>query len=309
MSHWSQFTRQSLLDNSATAWMFGILAFLLTFTLFPALRALMRAQRRRFSNREPPLAIGLLTELAEHTSKIVWWIAALYVADKVLTLPKRIDRAFDVIIIVGLWLQVGLWGAAAVRFGLTRHQARSGDARLTSTMDILLFVLRIIVWSIVALLALENLGINVGPLIAGLGVGGIAIALAVQTILGDLFASLSIALDKPFTIGDTLRIDLFEGAVEKIGIKSTRLRSVTGEQIIISNADLLKSRVRNLGRASEWRALFTLALAYDTPAVLINQVPALVESAVAAYQGTRFSHCLLKQLGESALGFEVCFFV
>ena len=166
----------------------------------------------------------------------------------------------------------------------------------------MLFALRLIIWIVVALLALENLGINVGPLIAGLGVGGIAIALAVQTILGDLFASLSIALDKPFVIGDSLRIDTFEGVVEQIGIKSTRLRSVTGEQIIISNADLLKSRVRNLGRASEWRALFTLPLAYDTPAALIEQVPALVAAAVATYAGTRFVYCLLKQLGESALG-------
>src|SRR5579862_2063453 len=309
MSHWSQFTRQSLLDNSATAWMFGILAFLLTFTLFPALRALMRAQRRRFANREPPLAIGLLTDLAEHTSKIMWWIAALYVADKVLTLPKGIDRAFDITIIIGLWLQIGLWGSAAVRFGLQRHQARSGDARLTSTMDILLFVLRIIVWSIVTLLALENLGINVGPLIAGLGVGGIAIALAVQTVLGDLLASLSIALDKPFVVGDSLRVDTFEGTVEQIGIKSTRMRSITGEQIIISNADLLKSRVRNLGRASERRGIFTILLSYETPSELLDQVPELVKAAIASYEGTRFVNCLLKELGESGVLFETIYFV
>ncbi len=309
MSSWSQFARQFLLDNSATAWMFGILAFLLTFTLFPLLRALMRAQRRRYANREPPLAIGLLTELAEHTSKIVWWIAALYVADKVLTLPKRIDRAADIVIIVGLWLQVGLWGAAAVRFGLARHQVRSGDARLTSTMDILMFVLRIIVWTIVALLALENLGINVGPLIAGLGVGGIAIALAVQTVLSDLLASLSIALDKPFTIGDALRVDTFEGTVEQIGIKSTRMRSITGEQIIISNADLLKSRVRNLGRASERRGIFTMLLSYETPPELIDRVPELVKVAIASYEGTRFVNCLLKELGESGVLFETIYFV
>jgi small-conductance mechanosensitive channel len=309
MSHWSQFTRESLFDNSATAWMFGVLAFVLTFTLFPVLRALLRAQRRRFANREPPLAIGLLTDLAEHTSKIMWWIAALYVADKILTLPKRIDRAFDIAVIIGLWLQIGLWGSAAVRFWLQRHQARNGDARLTSTMDILLFVLRIIVWSIVALLTLENLGINVGPLVAGLGVGGIAIALAVQTVLGDLLASLAIALDKPFVIGDALRVDTFEGTVEQIGIKSTRMRSITGEQIIIANADLLKSRVRNLGRAAERRGIFTLLLSYETPTDRLEQVPELVKEAIASYEGARFVHCLLKELGESGLLYEVIFFV
>jgi small-conductance mechanosensitive channel len=131
----------------------------------------------------------------------------------------------------------------------------------------------------------------------------------VQAILGDLFASLSIALDKPFVIGDTLRVDTFEGAVEQIGIKSTRLRSITGEQIIIANADLLKSRVRNLGRASERRALFTLNISYDTPPGKLELVPKLVAEAVAAYPGTRFVHCMLRELGESALLFEVCFFV
>jgi small-conductance mechanosensitive channel len=309
MSDWPQLARQTLLDNSATAWLFGGLAFLLTFTLRPLLRRFLRAQRKRLADRESPTALALLTHLIEHTSRIVLWIAALYVAERILTLPKRVDRVFDIAIVVGLWLQIGIWTAAAARFGLQRQQARTGDPRLTSTMDILLFVLRLIIWAVVALLTLENLGINVGPLVAGLGVGGIAIALAVQTVLGDLFASLSIALDKPFVLGDALRIDNFEGTVEQIGIKSTRLRSVSGEQIIIANADLLKSRVRNLARASERRGLFTMALAYDTPLEKLGAVPQLVTEAVVSYQGARFVSCLLRELGDSGLLFEVCFFV
>ena len=309
MSDWSQFARQTLLNNSASAWVFGALAFVLTFALLPLVGSVLRAQRRRHANREPPMAVALLTDLIAHTSRLVLWISALYVAEKILTLPKGVDRAFDVAIVRGVWLQIGLWTAAAARFGLQRQQARTGDPRLTSTMDILLFVLRLIIWAVVALLAMENLGINVGPLVAGLGVGGIAIALAVQTVLSDLFASLSIALDKPFVIGDSLRVDNFEGTVEQIGIKSTRLRSVTGEQIILANADLLKSRVRNLGRASERRGLFMMSVAYDTPTEKLEQVSKLVSDAVASYAGTRFVHCLLKELGESGLQFEVCFFV
>jgi len=309
MSNWSQLIRQILADNALSDWLAAALVFLLTFTVLPLVRGYIRARRSHYANRDLPPPVALFAYLLERTSRIVQWIVALYIADRILTLPGKLDRALEIAIIVGCWLQAGIWAGAAARFGLQRQQARSGDPALGGSVDIVLFALRLIIWIVVALLALENVGINVGPLIAGLGVGGIAIALAVQTILGDLFASLSIALDKPFTIGDTLRIDLFEGAVEKIGIKSTRLRSVTGEQIIISNADLLKSRVRNLGRASERRALFTLALAYDTPGTLIAQVPELVEAAVASYQGTRFVHCLLKELGDSALIFEVCFFV
>jgi small-conductance mechanosensitive channel len=309
MSNLSQLAHQMLLDNSASAWLYALLAFLLTFTVLPVIRGFLRARRHRYADHELPLAVALVAHLADHTSRVVLWIVALYAADRILTLPTPVDEAFHVAIVIGCWLQIGIWAAAAARFALHRHEARSGDARLTGTMDVVLFVLGLIVWVVVALLAMENLGINVGPLIAGLGVGGIAIALSVQAILGDLFASLSIALDKPFVIGDTLRVDTFEGAVEQIGIKSTRLRSVTGEQIIIANADLLKSRVRNLGRASERRALFTLSMAYDTPLEKLDQVPKLVAEAVAAYPGTRFVHCMLRELGESALLFEVCFFV
>ena len=309
MSNLSQLLEQTLLDNSAAAWLYAAAAFLLTFTVLPLVRGYLRARRQRYAERDLPLAAALIAHLADRTSRVVLWILALYAADRILTLPQRVDQGLHIAIVVGCWLQIGIWAAAAARFALHRRETRSGDARLSGTMDVVLFVLALIIWVVVALLALENLGINVGPLIAGLGVGGIAIALAVQAILGDLFASLSIALDKPFVIGDSLRVDSFEGTVEQIGIKSTRLSSVTGEQIILANADLLKSRVRNLGRASERRALFTLNLAYDTPVEKLDQVPKLVEQAVATYPGTRFVDCRLRELGESALQFEVCFFV
>ncbi len=310
MSSWAQTIRQILVDNSLLDWLAAALIFLLTFTVLPLVRGYLRARRAHYLNRVLPTTVALLAHLMERTSRLVLWIVALYAADRILTLPHRIDRTFDIAIIIGCWVQIGIWGAAAARFGLERQQASTGgEPGLTGSIDVVVFALRLLVWVVVTLLALENMGINVGPLVAGLGVGGIAIALAVQTILGDLFASLSIALDKPFVVGDSLRVDTFEGVVEQIGIKSTRLRSVTGEQIIISNADLLKSRVRNLGRASEWRALFSLPLVYDTPAELIDRVPQLVKTAVGAVDGTRFVSCLLKELNETGIVFEVCFFL
>ncbi len=309
MSNFQQIARQLLIDNTLSAWLYALLAFLLTFTVLPLIRGYLRARQHRYSEQDLPLAVALLAHLASRTSRVVLWIVALYAADRILTLPPRVDQVFHIAIVVGAWLQVGIWASAAARFTLYRHETRAGNARLTGTLNVVLFAIGLIIWIVIALLAMENLGINVGPLVAGLGVGGIAIALAVQVILGDLIASLSIALDKPFVVGDALRVDTFEGTVEQIGIKSTRLRSVTGEQIVLANADLLKSRVRNLGRASERRALFTLNLAYGTPPEKIDQVPELVRQAVASYSGTRFVHCLLRELGESALLFEVCFFV
>jgi len=162
---------------------------------------------------------------------------------------------------------------------------------------------------LLTLVALENLGVNITALLAGLGVGGVAVALALQNVLGDVFASLSIALDKPFVVGDRLTIDTFTGTVEHIGIKTTRLRSDTGEQIILSNADLLKSRVRNYGRAPEQRALATIRVTYATPQDTLRTIPALLERIVREQPTARFERCHLKSLDDYCLQYELSFFV
>jgi small-conductance mechanosensitive channel len=309
MPNWSALQNIQLLHDSLADWLLAGLAFLLTFTLLPLARRYLESRRWRHAGREPPSVVGLLAHLAAHTSRLVLWTTALYAAERILTWPARIDRLFDIAIVVGFWLQVGLWAMAAVRYALQRRRAHDEDARLAGSINILLFVARLLVWGIVVLLALSNLGIDITALVAGLGVGGIAIALAVQTVLGDLFASLSIALDKPFVIGDALRLDDVEGTVEQIGIKSTRLRSVSGEQIILSNNDLLKSRVRNLGRMPERRGQLRFTLAYDTPRERIDAVAGLVRAVVEAQPGARFGACQLKELGDSGLVFEGSYFV
>ena len=164
-------------------------------------------------------------------------------------------------------------------------------------------------WGIAALLALDNLGVQIKPLLAGLGIGGIALALAVQAVLSDLLASVSIALDKPFGLGDALSVDDIQGTVEHIGVKSTRLRSVNGEQIILSNADILKSRVRNFGRLHERRSLFRLDVHYETPVAALAAVPRAVKEIVEATPETRFDRCHLLGCGGAALQFEVVYFV
>jgi len=238
----------------------------------------------------------------------VLWVVALFCAERILTLPHGLDRGFEIAIAVGCWLQIGIWAGAAARFGLTHSQERSGDPALAGSIDVVLFALRLIIWVVVALLALENLGVNVGPLIAGLGVGGIAIALAVQTILGDLFASLSIALDKPFVIGDTLRVDTFEGSVEQIGIKSTRLRCIDGDQLVIANAQLLNAQLHNFGRATEQRTTLLLTLGFDTPIDTLRAFPAWVERLTKEMTATRFDRCTLRGLSGTGFEFETIFY-
>jgi small-conductance mechanosensitive channel len=142
-----------------------------------------------------------------------------------------------------------------------------------------------------------------------LGIGGIAIALAVQTVLSDVLASMSITLDKPFGVGDSLTIDDYQGTVEHIGIKSTRLRSISGEQIIIANADIIKARVRNFGRMGQRRAVFQFGVNYNTPTDVLAAIPAEVRKIVEAQGNTRFDRCHLLTYGDTALQFELVYFM
>jgi small-conductance mechanosensitive channel len=168
---------------------------------------------------------------------------------------------------------------------------------------------RLALWSTVALLVLANLGIDVTAMVAGLGIGGIAVALAAQNILGDLFASASIVLDKPFVIGDFIIVGEDMGTVEHIGLKTTRVRSLSGEQLVFANNDLLKSRIRNFKRMNERRAAFGIGVTYQTPAEKLAAIPAMLREAVEAQSPTRFDRAHFKQYGDSALLFEVVYYV
>jgi len=224
----------------------------------------------------------------------------------------RIESVSTALIVLTFWIQAALWGVAAAEFALKQRQERmiaAGEISQSGPMSVLRFVARVAIFALAVLLALDNLGVNITALVAGLGIGGIAIALAVQTVLGDLLAPLSITLDKPFRVGDLLRVDDIEGSVEFIGVRSTRLRSVTGEQVIIANADLLKSRVCNLGRMPERRMLFKLGVAYETTPEELASVSSVVRCTIESVEGTRFEYCALRTFGEYALNFEVVYFV
>lgn len=156
---------------------------------------------------------------------------------------------------------------------------------------------------------LDQLNFNITALVAGLGVGGVAVALAVQNILGDLFASLSIVLDKPFVVGDFIVVDNLRGTVERVGIKTTRVRSLDGELMVFSNTDLLKSRIRNFKRMSDRRVEFTLGVTYGTPLDKLRRIPQWLREIVKAQPKTRFDRAHFKQYGEWALVFEVVYYV
>jgi small-conductance mechanosensitive channel len=299
-----------LLGIPPTEWLTaGVIAAAVWASLW-ILRNLIASRYKKYSSAGNRTLIRLIAYLIGNTKQILFLAVALDVARESLTLPDNIQRIVSNTAMVLILIQVGLWAGRAVRFYLEMKELERGADRVFSgSLDIIGFVARMLIWSLLILLALDNLGVNITALLAGLGVGGVAVALALQNVLGDLFASLSIALDKPFVIGDNLTIDSFIGRVEHIGIKTTRLRSEGGEQIILSNADILKSRVRNFGRLSQQRILATIRLTYDTPTEKLRELPKLLERVVREHAQARFERCHLKTLGESSFQFELSYFV
>ena len=171
------------------------------------------------------------------------------------------------------------------------------------------FIARVVLWSVIVLMALANLGIDVTALVAGLGVGGIAVALAVQNILGDLFASLTIVLDKPFVLGDFIIVGDYMGTVENVGLKTTRIRSLGGEQLVFGNSDLLSARVRNYKRMNERRIVFKIGVVYGTPHEKVERIPGMIREAVEHQENTRFDRAHFKEYGDSALVFETVYYM
>ena len=309
MTELKQLLDFEFLGNSVLRWGVALLAFVATFTVLPILKRYISALRKRKPDAETHRFLDFASLLAQHTSTLFLWSAAIWTAELVLTLPPRLDQVLRYLITVVVWIQVGIWLAAVAGYFIDRRRVTSTDLSHATSLTVVHFVVRLTIWTLVLLVALDNLGVNITALVTGLGVGGIAVALAVQTVLGDLLASLSIAFDKPFAVGDVLGIGPETGRVEQIGVSSTRLRSLSGEQLIVSNTDLLKSRVHNFGRMYERRVVFTIGVAYETQREKLRRIPGIIEAAIRAHEKTRFERSHFTTFGPSALTFETVYFV
>ncbi len=229
-----------------------------------------------------------------------------------LNLPDFLESALRLGSGAGVLLQFGLWATGAVEAWAVPARARylSRNPAAVTTMEIGRIALHGFIWAALLLMFLDHAGFDVTALVAGLGIGGIAVALAVQNLLGDLLASVSIAMDKPFVVGDFLIVGTEKGTVENIGIKTTRLRSLSGEQIVVSNADLLASRIQNYGRMYERRTGVTIGVTYDTPRAKLELIPGMIKAAIEARGAqARFDRAHFARYGDFSLDFEYVYYV
>jgi small-conductance mechanosensitive channel len=291
------------------AWAAAIALLIVMAGLF--IRSMVRSHYARMEATVEVELMEVPLQIFSQTAFAFLLVVSLYMATLELEMSERLHHIAERVLLIGVCWQVGIWATtgAIAWINLKQRTKMAEDRATAGTLGIIAFIVRILIWSVVLLLTLENLGINVTTLVAGLGIGGIAIALAVQNVLGDLLASLSITLDKPFVLGDFLIIENFMGTVENIGIKTTRLRSLDGEQIVMPNSDLLKSRLRNYGRMQERRVLFTVGVTYETPRAKLMQLPALVRSIVEAQPNVRMDRCHLARLSAYSIDIEAVYYV
>ena len=305
------FLADKVLGNTVLAWLVAFAVAVLGYLVLRVVVALVRRRLARLAERTVTIADDLIVELVRATKGLFLAVVSLAAGTQFVSLPGSLERGVDVLFAFAVTIQVVLWANRTVSFWLEHQQQihAETDPGAMTTLQGLSYVVRVVVWSAAFLLLLDNLGYNVTTLIAGLGVGGVAVALALQNILGDLFASLSIVLDKPFVNGDFIIVDQHMGTVERIGLKTTRVRSLSGEQIVVSNADLLKSRVRNFKRMIERRVLFSVGVTYQTPREQVAAIPGMIHEIIEGLDNTRFDRSHFKEFGDSSLNFETVYYV
>ncbi len=233
----------------------------------------------------------------------------LFVAQYLLELSRKADRIVYLALVVLVGIQVGIWAQRAAS-GVIRLWSSGREGRQDATLAAgLRFIAKLVIWTLVLLVVMSNLGIQIGAVVAGLGVGGVATALAVQSTLGDLIAGLSLYFDRPFDIGDPIAVDTFVGTVEKVGIRSTRVSLLNGEQMVFANGDLAKTRIRNFARMKERRVVLTFGIEYNLPADKVERARQIAEDVVRADERVRFDRAHFKGFGPSSLDYEVVYYV
>jgi small-conductance mechanosensitive channel len=301
----------SFLGSSLLRWAIALGIGLAVFLTLLLLRRLIVGRLGRRAELTPGGLDDIAVELARRTRMLLILIPAVWLGSLELVVGPLANRVLKGAAEVAVFLQVALWISLAIDLWVARTQRRQleKDATSVALAGVLRFVGKLVLWAILVLAALDNLGINVTALVAGLGIGGVAVALALQNVLSDLFASLSIVFDKPFVLGDSITVGEVAGSVESIGLKTTRLRGAGGEQIVLANGELLKSRIHNWKRMSERRVVLAFGVPRETPADVVAGVPGRIRGIVEALDHVRFERAHFKGFGESSLDFEAVYWI
>ena len=299
------------LGNSFATWLTALVIGLFLYGILRFLFWLLRKRLNKEQEKQLSDAGTLIKGLLAHTSGFFFFWLALFTAVNYLTVSPLVRTIINTITMIVILIQLGLWVSAGLEFWLIRRQmSQTAEEQRKKPIGAITMLVKIVVWILVVILILENIpGVHVTALLASLGIGGIAVGLALQKILGDLFASLTISIDQPFVEGDAITVGDLSGTVEHIGLKSTRVRSFSGEELVFSNSDLLESRIHNYKAMDQRLVVFTINVTYQTSHKKLQKIPKIIKDIIEAQSKVTFNRVNFKSLSDSALVFEIVYTV
>ncbi|MCH7491970.1 mechanosensitive ion channel family protein [Patescibacteria group bacterium] len=303
------FWSKTLLENSYKDFLMAAILLLVLIIIFKVFQSIAIYRLGKLAGETKTDIDDTAIEIFKTIKPPFFIFFAFYLAFRTLTFPDAAVKVISSLLIA--W--VIFLSIKAVQI-LIDYLFKSkfhdeGNAGTQSAVKAVSLISKIILWSIGFILILSNLGINVTSLVAGLGVGGIAIALAMQNILSDLFSSFAIYFDKPFSVGDFIVVGDKKGTVEKIGIKTTRLKALQGEELVISNQELTNAQIQNFKKMNERRINFSIGLTYDTSTEKLKKVPEMIKKIIESTEGARFDRVHFKEFGDFSLNFEIVYFI
>lgn len=310
MNSTSEFFAQEYWHNSVQDYFIAGGIILIGLLVVQFAKRILLKRLEKWSATSTTRIDNMVVEGIERFGLPIFTFVILYWAINSLTLSEKVEKIVAVSTVIVIAYFIIRLISAVIQNLITVHvrKQENGDAKIKQIGG-LMIIINMVIWILGLVFLLDNFGYNVTTILTGVGIGGIAIALAAQNIVGDLFNYFVIFFDKPFEVGDFVTVDDKSGTIEYIGLKTTRIRSLTGEQLIISNSDLTKSRVHNFKRQEARRIAFTLTVVYQTPAEKLRKIPGIIKHIIEAAESTRFDRAHFATFTDYGLSFEVVYSV
>ncbi len=305
------FLKQKFFNNTVSDYLMAIGVFVAGLMIVWALKRLCLNYLKKWSERTPTKFDDFMVKVIEKWLLPVIYFGLFYICIHFLKLKPILMKSVDLIgllllVYIGIRLLLSIFDYSIDNYLIAKKKI---DLSKQQAIKVVLTAMKIFIWSLAAVVIMDNLGIKISPLMTGLGIGGVAVALASQAVLGDMFNYFTIFFDRPFELGDFIIIGDYMGTVEHIGIKTTRIRSLGGEQLVFSNTDLTNSRVRNYKRMEQRRVVFRFGVTYDTSVERLREIPEVVRRIIENSKDTRFDRAHFASYGDFSLVFEVVYHV
>jgi len=299
-----------IFNNRVLDYLICISIFLISILVIKLFRRFVLARLKRWAERTTTTFDNFLIEIIDKNLLPLLYFGAFYLSIRTLTLNPVLSKVIDILGLALLTIFVIRSLISLINYILYVFWLRKEkDEAKERSLKVILSVIKVVVWGLGIVFLLDNLGFQISTVIAGLGIGGVAVALAAQAILGDLFSYFAIFFDRPFEIGDFIIVGDYLGTIEHIGIKTTRIRSLGGEQIVFSNADLTNARVRNYKRMDQRRVVFKLGVTYQTTLKQVKEIPIIIRNVIKNTKDTVFDRAHFFSYGDFSLVFEVVYYV